>query len=53
MARTKASSIISATGCSACSTSIQTEYWSLDTRSTVPSESRWATYSVWRESVAE
>ena len=40
MARTKASSIISATGCSACSTSIQTEYWVLDTRSTVPSASR-------------
>ena len=53
MARMKASSIISATGCSACSTRTQTEYWALDTRSTVPSASRWAAYSVCWESVSE
>ena len=51
--RMKASSIISATGCSDCSTRTQTEYWALDTRSTVPSASRWAAYSVCWESVSE
>ena len=42
-----------ATACSACSTRTQTEYWALDTRSTVPSASRWAAYSVCWESVSE
>ena len=53
MARANASSIISATGCSAWSTSTQTEDAVLDTRTTVPSARRWAAYTVSWERVSE